>query len=62
MFTKNTTIMNYIDYDTWFDIFIDSLRGLGYKGPIDKDIFEEDYEEGKTPEEVAKEYFDEYLE
>jgi hypothetical protein len=45
-------------FDLWFDLLIDCLKRLGYKGPIDKESFQEDYDEGKTPEEVALTFSD----
>lgn len=49
------------DFDTWFDLFTSHLKKKGYTGPLDKETFEEDYEDGKSPEEAGDKYYDEYL-
>lgn len=41
-------------YDEWFDIFLGVTKKLNYHGPVDKDTFREDYDDGKTPEESAE--------
>lgn len=43
-------------FDEWFDIFVNETRTLGYNGPIDRETFEADYEDGKTPESSAAEF------
>ena len=48
-----------MDIDDWFDIFMDTLRKLGYRGPVDKDSFVEDWERDASPEKTAKEFFKE---
>lgn len=45
-----------ISFDEWFYIFTDKCKALGYKGEIDKYTFEEDYENGKTPEFAAEDF------
>ena len=46
-----------IDFETWFDIFLDCCRITHkYNGPIDRGTFKEDWEMGRTPEEVAVEF------
>jgi len=42
------------DFETWFDIFQDKCKSLGYEGPLDREIFKEDYDAGLTPEEAAE--------
>lgn len=49
-----------LDFDTWFDIFASCLVKKGYKGAIYKETFEQDYDEGKSPENSAEEYYNEY--
>jgi len=44
------------DFDTWFDLYVDKCRQLGWKGAIDRGSAQMDYELCKTPEEAA-EYF-----
>jgi len=53
---KTTTDM--MDFDGWFDIFTDECRNLGYNGPIDRDAFEDEFNNGdfKEPEEAAKDF------
>lgn len=51
--------MQEIEFDEWFDLFVDYLRRLGYNGPIDKHSFEDEFEAGKAPEESASEFFNE---
>lgn len=48
-----------MEFDEWFDIFIDSCDRLGYTGNVDKWSFEDDYISGEYPEDVAKEFVDE---
>lgn len=50
------------DFDTWFDLFADRCKLLGYYGPIDKYSFEADYEDGETPEFAAERFVSEVLE
>jgi hypothetical protein len=45
-----------LTFDNWFDIFTDEVTKLGYLGPIDKDTFESNYENDKSPEDSAKEF------
>jgi len=46
-------------FEEWFDIFIDKCGKLGYYGAIDKGTFEMEYEDGKTPEDSAREFVEE---
>lgn len=46
-------------FENWFDIFTDKCKSLGYEGIIDKDSFEIEYEEGKSPEESAEDFVNE---
>ena len=48
-----------MDIDEWFDIFMETLRKLGYRGPVDKDPFVEDWEGDESPENSAREFFEE---
>jgi len=48
-----------MDIDEWFDIFMETLRKLGYRGQVDKDSFVEDWECDASPEKTAKEFFEE---
>lgn len=34
---------NEIDFDQWFDLFLDHCKSLGYYGRIDRETFEVDY-------------------
>ena len=43
-------------FDEWFDIFTDECKKLGWIDIIDKYTFEEDYDNGKTPEFAAEEF------
>lgn len=45
-----------MDFDQWFDIFVDETKKLGYTGPIDKYSFESEYEAGETPESAAESF------
>jgi len=45
-----------LNFDEWFDLFKNETRKLNYNGPIDKYTFENDYEEGKSPEISAEEF------
>jgi len=47
------------DFDTWYDIFVNKCRSLGYKGDIDKYSFEWNYEDGETPEKAAEDFVNE---
>lgn len=51
--------MNDFSFDEWFDIFVDEVRKLNYRGPIDKGSFESEWESDITPEEAAKQFVDE---
>jgi len=51
--------MQDLSFDEWFDKFFENCNALGYSGNIDKDSFEYDWEEGKTPKDAAKEFVDE---
>lgn len=46
-------------YEKWFELFTAEVRRLGYAGPIDRDAFEWEFEEGNTPEDSAKSFVDE---
>lgn len=46
----------YETFEEWYDSFQDHVNRLGYDGPIDKESFESDFEEGKEPSEVAEEF------
>jgi ketol-acid reductoisomerase len=48
-----------ITFDEWFDIFSERCSELGYHRRLDKYTFEEDYENGVTPEYSAKSFVDE---
>ena len=50
---------DYGSFEEWFDSFVDHVIRLGYDGPIDKYTFESDYEDGKYPDESAKEFVEE---
>jgi hypothetical protein len=53
------------EFEIWYDIFIDGVRSLGYKGSIDRDSAKADYDNGLTPEYAAGSLVDElrqYLE
>jgi hypothetical protein len=50
------------DFESWFGIMSEKVRALGYHGPIDKDAFEDDYNNDKSPEKVAEELFKEMTE
>lgn len=45
------------DFDTWFDLFSDRVRKLGYNGPIDKGSFELIWEDNQIPERAAMDFF-----
>lgn len=51
-------ISDDMSFDEWFDIFLDrAKKHHGYRGPIDKYTFEDDYEvKGMTPEASADEF------
>lgn len=51
-----------MSFEEWFDVFIDKTKSLGYSGPIDKQTFESEYLEGKTPESSADSFVKEMLE
>lgn len=52
-------ITDDLNFDEWFDIFQTTVKKLNYSGQVDKYTFESDYEDGKTPESVAKEFVEE---
>ncbi|MCT4181616.1 hypothetical protein HZP54_16855 [Elizabethkingia anophelis] len=41
-------------FEEWCDAFVEFVRGMGYSGFIDLDSFQEDYEQGAEPMEVAE--------
>lgn len=43
-------------FEQWFEVFTDKVRQMGYKGSIDKETFEGDYEYGRTPDFSAKSF------
>lgn len=43
-----------LDFEFWFDAFVEKCQQLGYFGGIDKEAFVSDYEAGATPEEIAE--------
>jgi len=43
-----------LEFENWYDIFIDSVRSLGYHGPVDRDSGRMDYDNNLEPEEAAK--------
>jgi len=47
-------IVQDFDFDTWFDLFQDHVRSIGYDGILDKYTFEADWIEGNTPEDSAR--------
>lgn len=55
------TIQDF-DFDTWFNIFLDKCKELGYTGEVDKYTFEFNWEEGETPEFAAEEFVKEMSE
>lgn len=54
--------MQYLDFDSWFNIFTDKARKLEYQGPIDKYSQEWDWHYGKTPEASAEDFVKEMTE
>lgn len=48
--------MEEMDFEEWFDKFTEYARQWGYHGPIDKDSFVDDYDQGKPPLEAAIEF------
>lgn len=46
-------------FKAWFDLFIDEVRKLGYRGRIDIDTFAANWTNGEAPEEVAKDFVEE---
>ena len=55
------SVQDDLDYDSWFDIFLDHLRKkLNYDGPVDKYGVEGYYEVDEMyPEEAAEAFRDE---
>lgn len=47
------------DFDTWFDLFSDRVKKLGYVGPIDKATFEDEWKNNEIPETVAADFVSE---
>lgn len=48
------------DFDSWFDVFTDKCKSLGYTGPIDRESFMlGDYDNDVPPEESAKAFVEE---
>jgi len=48
-----------MERDNWFEIFMETLRKLGYTGPVDQSSFVEDWEGDESPENSAMEFFEE---
>ncbi len=48
-----------IEFENWYAIYFDHLRGLGWKGNIDADSATNDYNDGLSPEEAAESLFKE---
>ena len=44
------------DFDTWFDIYHDKCRSLGWEGMIDRGSAQMDYDMEQTPEEAAESF------
>jgi len=49
----------YKNFEQWFDIFLDEVRTLNYRGLVDRETFEIDFENGKDPVESAAEFVEE---
>lgn len=46
--------MQEIDFDTWYDLLLDSLKESGERRKADRLTAHEDYSEGKSPEQSDK--------
>lgn len=44
------------DFEIWFDDFVDRCRLLGYKGPIDTDSAQFEWDSGKDADKAAIEF------
>lgn len=49
-----------LEFDNWFDILLDSLRGMGFTKCPDVDTAKDDYDLGLSPEESADEFAKEW--
>ncbi len=50
---------NSMSFESWFDIMCDEVRALGWDGSVDEDSARMDYEMDKSPEQAARELYDE---
>ncbi len=50
---------NDFDFEIWFDVFSSTLEKLGHEGRIDEDSAHESYDKGKSPEDAARELYNE---
>lgn len=48
-----------LDFDEWFDLFIDKCKRLDYHGLVDKYSFEMNWIEGETPDYAAEQFVEE---
>jgi len=47
----------YDTFEEWYDVFVDECKlKYGYEGPIFMETFEQDYEDGTSPQDAAKEF------
>ncbi|WP_156173304.1 hypothetical protein [Chryseobacterium gallinarum] len=43
-------------FEEWIDSFLEFVRGLGYKGTVDKESFRQDWEDGQDPFHMAEDF------
>lgn len=49
-----------VSFEEWFDAFKEFVRmEFNYHGPVDRETFEGDFEEGLDPRETAKNFVEE---
>jgi hypothetical protein len=48
-----------MSFDEWFDLYVNQLRSLGWKGHIDRGSAEDDFNNDKDYAQAARELFDE---
>ncbi len=48
--------MQTLNFKTWFDIFTEKVRAANYRGPIDRESAEMDYDDDKSPEAAAADF------
>jgi len=48
--------MEEVTFDDWYALFVEQVRKLGYKGPVDKSSFNDIFDEDVSPEDAAADF------